>query len=96
MSCGRPHELDCADALARLDEFLDDEDSPHDHTRMAQHLDECAPCLSEYEMERIVKSLVARCCSEHAPMQLRTRVIAELVSVRYLLNQDQGHDRDRD
>ncbi|MGB8021995.1 MAG: mycothiol system anti-sigma-R factor [Candidatus Nanopelagicales bacterium] len=89
MSCGGPHELDCAEALAKLDAFLDDEVTPHDHARIAAHLQECAPCLSEYQLERIVKSLVARCCCEHAPIQLRTRVVAELVSVQYLLHPDQ-------
>ncbi len=82
MSCGNPHELDCTAALDHLYEFLDGEVAPTDHEQIAHHLDECAPCLQEYDVERIVKALVARSCCEVAPAQLRSRLLAELVSVR--------------
>ena len=82
MSCGGPHELDCDDALDHLYEYLDGEEGPIDKARIAQHLGECGPCLAEYDVERIVKALVARSCCAHAPAQLRARVVAELVSVR--------------
>jgi anti-sigma factor (TIGR02949 family) len=82
MSCGNPHELDCGEALAHLYEFIDGEIGPSDHDRIATHLDECAPCLKEYDVERIVKALVHRSCGEHAPSALRARVVAEMVSMR--------------
>ena len=82
MSCGNPHELDCRSALDHLYEFLDGEVAPTDHEQIAHHLQECAPCLQEYDVERIVKALVARSCCEVAPSQLRSRLVAELVSVR--------------
>jgi mycothiol system anti-sigma-R factor len=82
MSCGKPHELDCESALEHLYEYLDGEVAPTDHQQIAQHLQECGPCLQEYDVERIVKALVARSCCEVAPAQLRSRLVAELVSVR--------------
>lgn len=85
MSCGDPHDLDCGAALEHLYDFLDGEIGPNDHVRIAQHLDECGPCLAEYDVERIVKALVARSCGAHAPDQLRAKVVSELASVRIRL-----------
>ena len=82
MSCGNPHELDCTEALEHLYEFLDGEAPAPDHARIAAHLQECAPCLAEFDVERIVKAVVARSCCQVAPAQLRARLLAEIVSVR--------------
>ena len=82
MSCGRHHELDCSSALDNLYELLDSEDGPIDRGRIEAHLDECGPCLAEYDVERIVKAIVARSCCAHAPETLRAKVLAEVVSVR--------------
>ncbi len=82
MSCGNPHELDCGEALDHLYEFLDGEIGPPDHARIAAHLQECGPCLAEFDVERIVKAVVARSCCQAAPAQLRARLLAEIVSVR--------------
>jgi anti-sigma factor (TIGR02949 family) len=82
MSCGNHHDLDCQEALDHLYEFLDGEVAPTDHDQIAQHLQECGPCLEEYDVERIVKTIVARSCCEVAPAQLRSRLVAELASVR--------------
>ena len=45
-----------------------------------------ARALQEYDVERIVKALVARSCCEVAPSQLRSRLVAELASVRIQFN----------
>ena len=82
MSCGDPHELDCGEALAHLYEFIDGEIASDDADRIRQHLDECRPCLDEFDVERIVKALVARSCCAYAPSQLHARVVAQLVEVR--------------
>ena len=82
MSCGNPHELDCGEALAHLYEFIDGEIGPEDHERITQHLDECGPCLEEFDVERIVKAVVHRSCGEHAPGALRARIVAQMVSMR--------------
>jgi anti-sigma factor (TIGR02949 family) len=82
MSCGNPHELDCGEALAHLYEFIDGEVAPTDHERIAEHLHECWPCLQEFDVERLVKALVARSCADHAPEQLRAKVVSQLAVTR--------------
>ncbi len=78
MSCGNPHELDCRDALDRLYEYIDDEVDSADHDVIAHHLEECGPCLAEFDLEVLVKVVVARSCCDHAPSKLRDRVISEI------------------
>lgn len=90
MSCGDPHELDCQEALNHLYEFLDGEITPDSHDQISHHLHECGPCLQEYDVERIVKSIVARSCAEVAPAQLKTRLMAQLGIAH---NQAQPTDR---
>jgi anti-sigma factor (TIGR02949 family) len=82
MSCGNPHELDCGEALAHLYEFIDGEIGAEDKQRIAAHLDECGPCLDEFDVERLVKALVHRSCGEHAPNALRAKVVAQMASMR--------------
>ena len=69
MSCGTSHgqpTTDCSDVLERVFFFLDNELDQADCSEIQQHLDECGPCLQQYDLERTVKSLVARSCSEGA------------------------------
>lgn len=82
MSCGNPHELDCREALAHLYEFIDGEVGPVDKQRIAQHLEECGPCLQEFDVERIVRAVVARSCCQAAPSELRARIVAQIVTVQ--------------
>jgi len=82
MSCGRPHELDCSEALDRLYEFLDGEVNGDAHRKIAQHLAECAACLREFDVEQVIKKLVARSACESAPAQLRVKLSATFASLR--------------
>ena len=43
MSCGKPHETDCAEVLAEVWLFLDHECDGERRALLARHLDECAP-----------------------------------------------------
>ena len=75
MSCGRAADVNCAEVLERLYEFVDRElDDTYWH-KLQNHLQECAPCLRQVDVEHVVKSLVARACCEQAPVELRQRVI---------------------
>ena len=65
---------DCSDVLNRVAFFLDNELDQADCAQIQHHLDECGPCLARYDLERTVKALVARSCSEVAPEGLRQRV----------------------
>ncbi|MHB1615483.1 MAG: mycothiol system anti-sigma-R factor [Actinomycetes bacterium] len=86
MSCGRPHDTSCDEVLAMVYEYLDDEIVDHDQReRIHAHLDECGPCLKKYGLEEAVRSLVRRSCAEHAPVDLRVRVLARITEVRATL-----------
>ena len=81
MSCGRPHDKDCAEVLENLFLFLDHEIEDASYAEIKQHLDECAPCLAKYHLEEVVKALVARSCREPAPPTLRERVRLQIRQV---------------
>lgn len=86
MSCGNPHDQDCGEVLGLVYGFLDGELDAESRARIADHLDECAPCLRQYGLEQAVKALVNRSCGcEHAPEQLRVKIVARIrqVSITY-------------
>jgi mycothiol system anti-sigma-R factor len=87
MSCGNPHETDCADVLGRVSDFLDHRLSGTpsvDYADIEQHLQECHPCLEQYgvqveELQQAVRAVLSRCCGhDHAPDELRLRVLARI------------------
>ena len=81
-SPGRPTDTDCSEVLGRVFFFLDNELDQADCAQIQHHLDECGPCLARYDLERTVKALVARSCSEVAPAGLRQRVQLSIQQVR--------------
>ncbi len=82
MSCGNPHEVDCREVLDRVYSFIDGELGPGDLTQIRRHLDECGPCLTTFDLERMLKALVARSCQEQAPAELRERIRLRISQVR--------------
>jgi mycothiol system anti-sigma-R factor len=86
VSCGNPHETDCSEVLERVYQYLDGELDVHVVGKIRQHLDECGPCLSEYDLDVVLKALVRRSCGgECAPDQLRTRIMLQITEVRLQL-----------
>jgi anti-sigma factor (TIGR02949 family) len=86
VSCGNPHETDCSEVLGHLYEFLDGELDLHDLDKIKQHLHECGPCLTEHQVEQMLKSLVRRSCGgDCAPEDLRARIIFQITEVRLQL-----------
>jgi mycothiol system anti-sigma-R factor len=75
----------CADFIERIVYLLDNELDEDDVHAVKEHLDRCAPCLEKYDVQKTVKSLVARSCSEAAPDTLRERVLLSIreVHIRY-------------
>ncbi|MFB9312502.1 mycothiol system anti-sigma-R factor [Nocardioides plantarum] len=71
---GPAADAECADFLERIVYFLDNELDDADCADVRVHLDSCNPCLVKYDLQRTVKSVVARSCSEVAPADLRERV----------------------
>jgi mycothiol system anti-sigma-R factor len=83
VSCGKHHETDCSEVLDRVFEYLDNEMSTLDCAKIKQHLEECGPCLREYHLDEALKALVRRSCAcEHAPEELRMRVLTRITQVR--------------
>ncbi|NPC96125.1 mycothiol system anti-sigma-R factor [Nocardioides sp. zg-DK7169] len=73
---------DCADYLEQIVYFIDNELAEADCDAVRVHLDTCNPCLEKYDLQRTVKSVVARSCSEAAPQELRDRVVFRLREVQ--------------
>ena len=83
MSCGQPHETDCSEVLDRVFEYLDNEMDSLDCAKIKQHLEECGPCLREYNLDVALKALIRRSCAcEPAPDTLRLRVLTRITEVR--------------
>jgi mycothiol system anti-sigma-R factor len=75
MSCGNHHDTDCAEVLAQVWLFLDHECDQTRRAVLAQHLDECGPCLAEYGLEEKLKKLLAtKCGGDKAPERLREQI----------------------
>jgi mycothiol system anti-sigma-R factor len=69
-----PSAEDCSEYLERIVYFIDNELEEADCSVVRMHLESCNPCLERYDLQRTVKSIVARSCSEAAPQELRERV----------------------
>ncbi len=78
---------DCADYLERIVYFLDNELDEADCSVVQQHLDECGPCLNKYDLQKTVKSIVARSCHESAPRSLRERVVVEIRAIQVRISE---------
>ncbi len=82
-----PGEEECADYLERIVFFLDNELDEADCSEVRVHLDECGPCLEKYDLQRLVKQVVARSCSESAPDGLRDRVRIQIREVQIRISE---------
>ncbi|MEI2669886.1 MAG: mycothiol system anti-sigma-R factor [Marmoricola sp.] len=82
---------DCSEALSRMMWFIDNELDQADCAQIQSHLDECAPCLDKYNLERTVKALVSRSCSESAPDALRERIHVSIQSVQITYQASEDH-----
>ncbi|WP_327089650.1 mycothiol system anti-sigma-R factor [Nonomuraea sp. NBC_01738] len=83
MSCGNPHDTDCREVLEKVYAYLDGELAEGDCADIRVHLDECSPCLKEYDLDKAVKQLVAKHCGcDPVPGDLRSKVLARIDQVR--------------
>lgn len=73
---------ECADYLEQIVYFIDNELDAADCAAVRAHIDTCNPCLEKYDLQRTVKAVVARSCSESAPSELRQRVLFQLREVQ--------------
>ncbi|MFT4188025.1 MAG: mycothiol system anti-sigma-R factor [Aeromicrobium sp.] len=79
MGCDGP---DCGEALRNLYLFIDQEIDDASCEEIQAHIDGCGECLTVYDLERLVKSLVSRSCQEAAPAPLRDRVLMSIRTVQ--------------
>ena len=77
MSCDN-----CEDAIQNLYLFLDEEIDTASIEDIQAHIDNCSSCLTAYDLERVVKALVSRSCTEKAPEPLRERVLYSIRTVQ--------------
>src|SRR4051794_22581187 len=82
---GEPIEItSCDDVLSHVFEFLDHETDDARRAVIAEHLEDCSPCLREFGIEQEFKALVRRRCGGDAPPSgLRERVKVQLPPVSF-------------
>ena len=83
-----PSRDECADYLERIVFLLDNELDEADCSQVRVHLDECAPCLEKYDLQRTVKTIVARSCAERAPEGLSERIRLRIQQVQITIRED--------
>lgn len=75
-------EMDCSRTLLQLYEYLDGEMGPDDCDKIRDHLERCGQCLTEYNIDQMLKTLVHRSCGrEAAPSQLRMQIMARITTI---------------
>ena len=69
----------CREAVEHLYEYLDKELTPQVERAVRQHLEDCQPCLEQFDFEdAFLKFLQARCRGRCAPPELKRRILHEL------------------
>ena len=82
---GEPISVDsCDDVLSHVFEFLDHETEPARRQVIAEHLEDCSPCLRQFGIEQEFKALVRRRCGgDTPPPGLRDRIKLQLTTVSF-------------
>jgi mycothiol system anti-sigma-R factor len=78
----KPSKPECDALLERVYFFIDNELEEADSRQIREHIAACAPCLEIVDLERIIKALLARSCTERAPAALRQRVVFEIRQIQ--------------
>jgi mycothiol system anti-sigma-R factor len=74
----------CDDVLSHVFEFLDNETEDLRRAQIAEHLEDCSPCLRQFGIEQEFKALVRRRCGgDTPPPGLRDRIKVQLTSVSF-------------
>ncbi len=92
MSTEHEQDADCREVLERVYFFIDNELDHASRAQIEEHLTACAPCLQEVDLERMVKALIARSCREHAPVELRQRVMFSIRQVQIEVRRESPFD----
>jgi mycothiol system anti-sigma-R factor len=74
----------CDDVLSHVFEFLDRETDDKRRAVIAEHLEDCSPCLRQFGIEQEFKALVRRRCGgDPPPLGLRDRIKLQLTTVSF-------------
>jgi len=74
----RPPSMACDEAVHQLYDFLDGELTEDRRVKIAEHLDQCAPCGSAAHFEAELRHVIADRCRDRVPDSLIARVAAAL------------------
>ena len=83
----------CDDYIEQIVYLIDDELDAEDVRAVRDHLEQCGPCLEKYDVQRTVKSVVARSCAESAPDGLRDRIRLAISQVEVTYTERRGPGR---
>ncbi|PWN04146.1 mycothiol system anti-sigma-R factor [Nocardioides silvaticus] len=83
-----PTNEECVDFLERIMRLIDNELEEGDCAVVRAHIDTCSPCLERYDLQRTVKAIVARSCSETAPVELRERVRVRIQQIQVEITEE--------
>lgn len=82
MSLEDAPKAECQVIIDQIYAYLDGELGTVEQEQLKQHLLECPPCVTEYERDMLLKSLLQRSCAcEEAPVQLRTQIMTTITSI---------------
>ena len=74
----------CDDVLSHVFEFLDHETDDARRELIAEHLEDCSPCLRQFGIEQEFKALVRRRCGgDKPPLGLRDRIKLQMTTVSF-------------
>ncbi|WP_026820293.1 mycothiol system anti-sigma-R factor [Arthrobacter castelli] len=73
----------CPDArVEKLYEYLDGALSHQDIEDIKVHMDNCTVCTEEYDLERLIRSVVKRSCAEAAPENLKAGILSRINEIK--------------
>lgn len=68
----------CAKAQENLEEFVRNELCSADFTEVREHIAHCLDCRDEERVSKLLTEAVRRACTEPAPADLRSVILARL------------------
>ncbi|MGO3151612.1 MAG: mycothiol system anti-sigma-R factor [Galactobacter sp.] len=68
--------------MERIHDYLNGALSWEELLQLQEHLAECPECAQQYDLECIIRSVVARSCHEAAPAALHARIKVRIEEIR--------------
>jgi mycothiol system anti-sigma-R factor len=83
MSIDQSGGTPCTEILGAVYAYLDNEPVSVERDLIRLHLQACPPCCDEFDIEALLKELVAKsCCGEQAPSQIRQRIMTQITQIQ--------------